>query len=231
MSHSWWLIPGFLGDEAHFGEVPALLGKTTMVTLSEFFNDRDLQSAAYHLTMKVMASGERPHLVGYSLGGRLALHAALLAPGSFASITVISAHPGLRSPETKHARLAEDQHWAELLRTDWPDFWARWNQRGVLAHNPVPPIKTPSSAERQSWSESLINFSTAKQMFLPPFLQDCVVPLQAIVGVEDHAYVEHLQAYPENVKKSIVPQAGHRLPLEQPQALAQLLIEFAQENP
>ena len=58
---------------------------------------------------------EKCHLIGYSMGGRLAMGYAAKYPERIASLTVIAGHPGLISPEEKRLRLEADARWAKLL--------------------------------------------------------------------------------------------------------------------
>src|SRR5262245_37449007 len=59
---------------------------------------------------------EPVHLVGYSMGGRLALRYALAEPERVASLTLIGAHLGLKTESERAARLARDAVWARKLR-------------------------------------------------------------------------------------------------------------------
>src|SRR5438270_3221228 len=49
-------------------------------------------------------------LLGYSLGGRLALHALLDEPGQWDAAVMVSTHPGLDEPGKKQVRIASDEN-------------------------------------------------------------------------------------------------------------------------
>ncbi|GIU40138.1 putative 2-succinyl-6-hydroxy-2,4-cyclohexadiene-1-carboxylate synthase [Shewanella sairae] len=74
------------------------------------------------------------HLVGYSLGGRIALHIAKLYPEQLLSLVLESCHPGLQSEADKIARKQNDAAWANKLCTlAIADFLTLWYQQAVFS--------------------------------------------------------------------------------------------------
>jgi pimeloyl-ACP methyl ester carboxylesterase len=51
-----------------------------------------------------------------------------------------------------------------------------------------------------------------------------------VVGERDEKFVATLPSYPASVKTHVLKNAGHRLPLEAPQALAQHLAPFIRQS-
>lgn len=73
-------------------------------------------------------------LIGYSLGGRLALGLLAAAPARFTRVTVLSAHPGLTTADGRAARRASDAGWIELLeRRGIAAFVAAWEAQPLFA--------------------------------------------------------------------------------------------------
>ncbi|NEX20620.1 alpha/beta fold hydrolase [Thiorhodococcus mannitoliphagus] len=73
-------------------------------------------------------------LVGYSLGGRIALGMLAQAPMRFSGATIISAHPGLTDPAQRAARLRQDARWTTLLETQGiAAFVAAWESQALFA--------------------------------------------------------------------------------------------------
>ena len=68
--------------------------------------------------VEAQANGEKSILLGYSLGGRLALHACLSRPDLWKSAIVVGADPGLESEEEKKLQLDRDRNWAERLKRE-----------------------------------------------------------------------------------------------------------------
>jgi naphthoate synthase len=69
-------------------------------------------SSLDHLDIKKCA------LIGYSMGGRIALTLANLDFKRFGHLILMSAHPGLKNSEERKKRWQEDQKWIEMLKSN-----------------------------------------------------------------------------------------------------------------
>ena len=81
------------------------------------------------------ARGEEhpPVLVGYSMGGRLALHALLEDSEAWSGAMIVSAHPGLQDEGERILRMAADAEWAgKALTAPWVEFLEQWESQSVL---------------------------------------------------------------------------------------------------
>src|SRR6185312_15342086 len=77
-------------------------------------------------------------LVGYSMGGRLALHVALALPGRVGRLVLIGASPGIADPDQRAARRAADEALADEVDVMTIEAFAdRWARTGVLADQPA----------------------------------------------------------------------------------------------
>ena len=73
-------------------------------------------------------------LVGYSLGGRVAMMAACQEMPGLCGLVVEGGHPGLQSDAEREARRRSDHHWAERFRHDaLADVFTDWYQQPVFA--------------------------------------------------------------------------------------------------
>lgn len=73
-------------------------------------------------------------VVGYSLGGRLALQLAIEHPGVVARAVIISAAPGIAEEPGRRARRAEDEHRAGRLETQGLEpFLEDWYRQPLFA--------------------------------------------------------------------------------------------------
>ncbi len=162
-------------------------------------------------------------LVGYSLGGRLALHAAAARPGAWKALVLLSAHPGLTDPSERARRLADDRLWAAKCREMPPaDFLAAWNARSALrgsGRGPSPDYDAPLAAQAfDCWS-------LGRQRDFGPWLRARSLPLLWLTGRSDARFTAlAAQCRPDAAR--VVPGAGHRLLQEAPDVAARLVREF-----
>lgn len=76
---------------------------------------------------------ERFHLLGYSLGGRIAMHWASQAKGHIQSLLLESAHPGLPSQAAQQERLVRDRQWTQRFASQpLPEVLHDWYQQAVF---------------------------------------------------------------------------------------------------
>lgn len=73
------------------------------------------------------------HLLGYSLGGRLAMQFAASSPDGLRSLMIENAHPGLTTIDARHQRQQQDARWARrFYREPLPDVLADWYRQPVF---------------------------------------------------------------------------------------------------
>ncbi|MBM3183996.1 MAG: alpha/beta fold hydrolase, partial [Chlamydiae bacterium] len=71
--------------------------------------------SSFHETFDFSPPAPRFHLIGYSMGGRLAMQYALRFAERIDRLLLIGAHPGLKTEKEKKERLQSDAKWADLL--------------------------------------------------------------------------------------------------------------------
>ena len=73
-------------------------------------------------------------LVGYSMGGRLALYLAVRFPEQFSKVVIESASPGLKTKQERQARIVRDEELSQLLKAGPLDqFLAKWYDQPLFA--------------------------------------------------------------------------------------------------
>ncbi len=141
-------------------------------------------------------------LVGYSMGGRLALFLALRYPERFHTAVIASASPGLRTAHECTARRAHDEALAdELLQVDFDVFLQRWYAQPLFQHFRNHP-SFPKVYERrlingrsnpQGLALSLRQMGTGVQSSLWEELRQLSVSTMFIVGEYDEKFTQLAQ--------------------------------------
>ena len=173
-------------------------------------------------------------LIGYSLGGRLAMHACLARPELWIGVVVVSADTGMHCPEQKKQQLSKDLAWARRIRTGCTDdFIAEWDRQSVFCGLPNASPRNPTSLDPDSTAHLFDIFSKGRQRDLLPELRRLKnPPILSISGALDNKYTQisqQLDQSTETVRHALVPNAGHRVPWENPDSFCEIVIQFIEE--
>lgn len=175
---------------------------------------------------------ERHTLAGYSMGGRIALHAALALPDRITRLVLISASPGIADPIERTARREADDRLANEIDTmEIAAFAEMWAQTRVLAG--VPPQVAAKAYEDRIRSSShglaaaLRGLGTGALPSLWHRLRELPMPVDLIVGERDEKFrvlAEEMAAAIPHADIHVISGAGHAVHLERPEAVAELLL-------
>ena len=179
----------------------------------------------------------RVHLCGYSLGGRTALHFAMAHPARVASLTVISASPGIRDETERRSRKESDALLADTMQaTGLHAFVDEWmNSLPLRNRGTTGPWSERALREERLRQQvrglagSLRGAGQGIQMPLWDKLSLLRVPVLLIAGRNDGKYLEVLSAMRgliPDARLVILDDAGHDVPSEAADELARLLSEF-----
>ena len=181
---------------------------------------------------------EQCFLVGYSMGGRLALYLTIYFPQYFHKVVLESASAGLRTAAEKSNRLAKDQKLAteleHLKHHDFRLFLENWYQQSIFAslrsHPDFPQMleKRLNNSPAQL-AKSLRNLSIGMQPSLWEKLSENEVPLLLLVGELDLKFVQVNQQMQQLCKLSqlqIVPNCGHNIHFENPNLFIEKIQSF-----
>lgn len=182
----------------------------------------------------------RVHLVGYSMGGRLALHMALARQHLLVSLVLVSASPGIADATTREARLQSDAQLARLiLDKGVRSFVDYWESIPLFAtEKQLPPDQREAlrrerlSQRPQGLAGSLLGAGAGQQEYLMDALRTIGVPTLIVAGALDEKYVafaHDMQRAMPNARKCIVPGTGHAVHRERPDVLAKLLSDHLQD--
>ncbi len=226
------LLHGFTNTGACWGPVLAAAGERYRA-LAPDIRGHGSASAARPVTLAAVLDDIAPTdiLVGYSMGGRIALHAALA--GRAQRLILLSASPGIADDSERARRRDEDEELAARVeRWSIEEFAGRWAQTPILA-GLTPELAAQAHADRlrstpAGLAAALRGLGTGA---LPPLwdrLHELTIPVTLIVGERDSKFVaiarQMVEALPD-ARVVVVAGAGHAVHLEHPAAVARELVE------
>jgi 2-succinyl-6-hydroxy-2,4-cyclohexadiene-1-carboxylate synthase len=180
------------------------------------------------------------HLIGYSMGGRLALYLACRFPEQFKRVSLESASPGLATAPERCQRQQKDEQLAIQLETSsWPSFLSQWYEQPMfepLRHHPSFGLLLEKRSQNrpQELAQVLRKLGTGSQPSLWEDLSQIQLPIHLIVGALDSKFIDINQkmlSYCQNATLSVVPDCGHVVHFEQPQVFAELLKAHLTSHP
>ncbi|WP_109078123.1 2-succinyl-6-hydroxy-2,4-cyclohexadiene-1-carboxylate synthase [Aggregatibacter kilianii] len=175
-------------------------------------------------------------LVGYSLGGRIALYYALysqLDKYNLQGLIIEGGNLGLSDEQEKKVRWKNDVFWAQRFRTETPQSVLNdWYQQAVFAH--LTEIQRKALIEQRqancgdNIAQMLLATSLAKQPDLRPYVKNSPYPIYYFCGEQDDKF-KHM-AVENQLNLSIIPHAGHNAHQENPTAFAAQLNALLQDK-
>ena len=170
-------------------------------------------------------------LVGYSMGGRIALHAALALGDRVRRLVLIGASPGIADADERKARRAADERLAvEIEHSTIEEFARHWATTPVLADQPAE-VRQAVHADRlrsSTWglAAALRGLGTGALPSLWDRLGELRMPITLVVGERDPRFVAVANEMAQGIAHAeivVAPGAGHAVHLERPVTIAELL--------
>jgi 2-succinyl-6-hydroxy-2,4-cyclohexadiene-1-carboxylate synthase len=184
---------------------------------------------------------DRISLLGYSMGGRLALHLALAAPDRIRALVLESTSPGILDSADRAARRKADEDLALLLEHEGLEtFVDRWERQSLFTSQAhlSPTIRDELRGQRLrnnpiGLAQSLRGAGAGVQEPLWEQLSAVYQPTLVITGADDAKYrqigCQMAGALPA-ASFVVIPDAGHAVHLEQPAAFEQHVLHFLKEK-
>lgn len=225
-------LHGFMGDHKSFEPIMSLLsnqfsclaldlpghGKTKVIGGDECYTMPQTAEAVIKVLDKLDI--QKCFLVGYSMGGRLALYLTLKFSQRFYKVVLESASPGLKTEEECLQRIKSDKDLADKLEiSDFSDFLEKWYQNPLFASLKEKPDFEKLWKERLKnnpfeLAKSLRNLSTGLQPSLWNELKHNEIPLLLLVGEKDEKFkqinTEMATCCPSSTLK-IISNTGHNI--------------------
>lgn len=187
---------------------------------------------------EIAAAGSGAVLCGYSLGGRLALRAALRDPDRYAALVTVGASAGIEAPATRSARAEADEKLAAWMETqDMDQIVAVWERQPLFADqsDALVEAQRPGRLSQDPRDLALL-LRTAGQGTLEPVWQELhrlTLPVMAVAGAIDTRYSEHARRIASAVPTGhahVIESAGHAPHLQRPEEFAPLLTDFLDQH-
>src|SRR5215216_7038135 len=175
--------------------------------------------------------GERFTLVGYSMGGRIALHAALSLGQRVERLVLIGASPGIADPRERAERARSDAALADRIEAIGLEAFVReWEAQPLIAGMPRG-IADVARADRlrntaPGLAAALRGLGTGVMPPLWDRLAGLAMPVELVVGERDEkfrAIADRMAVALPRARVRVVGGAGHAVHLEAPDAVAEVV--------
>ncbi|MGI8513507.1 MAG: alpha/beta fold hydrolase [Solirubrobacteraceae bacterium] len=188
--------------------------------------------------VEIAGAGEGAVLMGYSLGGRLLLHAAVRDPRRYRALVTVGSSAGLDVPAERAARReADDRLAAWIESTPIEDVVGAWERLPLFADQADALVADQRPGRlAQSPADLATLLRTAGQGALRPIwrlLPRLERPVLALSGEHDERYrtaAARIADLAPDAHARTVEDAGHAAHLQQAEAVAALAVQFLDEN-
>lgn len=196
-------------------------------------DDASFESAADLVAQTLDAIGDIDLLVGYSMGGRLALRCLIDHPGSAGRLVLIGATAGLADTDARAERRATDTRLAERLRAETPgdflDFWL-----ALPLFDGLTDAQQCREARLAHWgsgvAETLLHRGTGSMEPVWDRLHEVEVPTLILAGADDEKFADLGARLAAGIGSAatlrLVPRCGHACHLEDPEATAAIIASW-----
>lgn len=242
------LLHGFTGSSITWASYPDVWREYTTVAVdllghghSDCPSDPDRYRMEHCvedlLTLLDRLDVQRTAVLGYSMGGRVALHLTLRAPERLWALVLESASPGIADAVERESRRKSDAALAEAIERDGiAAFVDRWQALPLFATQTQLPASVREELRRQrlnnnprGLANSLRGLGAGMQEPVLQSLEQMQVPTLLLAGALDGKYCElarQIAAVLPDRRLAIVPECGHTVHLEQPAAFTETVRQF-----
>ena len=176
-------------------------------------------------------------LVGYSMGARMALHAALSHPQHFTGLVLVSGTPGIEDAAERVARVASDNALADHIEEVGTErFIPEWLSNPMFAglseemRMSNDRVRNPA----RGLADSLRNAGTGTQANLWPRLSELRMPVLVVCGEQDAKFTAIAVKMADMIPRSELrrfPGCGHTVHLEDSHSFCRELGGWISEVP
>ena len=225
------LLHGFAATPRHWDRVLDELPPERFEPLALDLAEADPTTPAGVCALVRAATDASFVLAGYSMGGRLALHAALAMPERVRRLVLISTSAGIEDAAQRGARAAADEALATAIE-DGPidSFIERWRAVALFADDPEWVQSEVAQDERRcapaALAACLRGLGAGVMAPMWERLGELRMPVAILAGARDVAYAQAARRLAGAISGStlrVLDGVGHRVALESPDAVARAL--------
>lgn len=227
------LVHGFHQNRNCWGPTASALARDHQVVRVDapgHGRSSDVTADPWEAADLIVATGGVATYIGYSMGGRLALHAALGHPASVRGLVVIGASAGIDDPDARRDRVERDERLARQLETDGVEaFTHRWLARPLFAGltEPMRFWDERMTNTAAGLASSLRRAGAGAQEPLWDRVGSVEAPVLVVAGEDDEKFsaeaVRLVRCIGANAELALIPGCGHGPHLERPSALLKVL--------
>lgn len=183
----------------------------------------------------IVDAGGSGHYVGYSMGGRMLLHAALENRIEIRSLILIGATPGIESAvERAERQVADQRRAAHLMKIGTPAFITEWLEQPMFAHLTNEQTSKAKRFENsaEGMAASLRSCGAGAQEPLWDRLRTLRMPVLVIAGTNDEKYTaigkRMVEAIGTNARFVNI-EGGHAVHSENPAVTATVIASWGSQ--
>lgn len=215
----WILLPGFSQTASVWHEIAAGLpgARPTDLPLAP-----DVPAAAAEL-----AATRRGRWAGYSMGGRVALQAALDHPERVDRLVLISSTAGIRDQRTRARRRHDDESTAQQIEAAGLEpFFEAWVRRPLFGGVDPTDLRRHRMTSPGDVAAQLRSLGQGSQEPVWDRLGELDIPVTFVAGGADAVYVAIAKEMYQSVSGArieVLDGAGHALLQERPREILRVL--------
>ena len=179
---------------------------------------------------------QKVDILGYSMGGRVALSFIAGHPEYVGRAVLESGSPGIASDEERESRRHTDAGRAARINEDFTAFIAGWEEMGLFSSQRTLPEKTQEQQRQNRLSQqpaeaadSLMKYGTGVQPSYWEKLGYIDRPVLLLAGAQDEKFIavnSRMSQLLPDARLEIIDGAGHNIHMEAPQKFGTIVIDF-----
>jgi 2-succinyl-6-hydroxy-2,4-cyclohexadiene-1-carboxylate synthase len=243
------LLHGFTGESSTWTPFCSIWGKHSKLIIPDIIGhgETDSPKDVHRYTIELAANDllklldeleiEQTDLLGYSMGGRLALTFAILFPERVRKLILESASPGLRTEEERIQRRMKDGELANFIKDNgihsFVDYWEGISLFSTMRNLPESIQKSIRkqrlSNNTKGLANSLLGMGTGSQpsWWEKLSLLNCEVLL--VTGNKDEKFCKIAEKMLKDLKNAsniVINDSGHAIHVEQKEKFGTIVSDF-----